>query len=73
MTKEELITYKSRVMALCEAMNMAKNLSKEVVDEMFKDAVITKAETKNSSWPEYDQPGQCGLCGSFHCSGNCFK
>lgn len=26
-----------------------------------------------SSWPDYNQPGQCGLCGSFTCSGNCFK
>jgi len=27
----------------------------------------------NKDWPDYNLPGQCGLCGSFHCSGGCFK
>jgi len=33
----------------------------------------TVVKHSSSGWKHYDQPGQCGLCGSFHCSGNCFK
>lgn len=29
---------------------------------------------ESSGWKEYDTSrGHCGLCGSLHCRGNCFK
>jgi len=28
---------------------------------------------KETGWVTYEGAGVCGLCGSYRCSGNCFK
>ena len=50
------------------------NVLRRKVTNLKSELMLIEEDEEKSSFTSYDtRNGQCGLCGSFHCSGNCFK